>query len=101
LAIIVVVGLVITFATGSPLPFVGLLVLIPVASLGLGTVNTLSTAFRGKPVVYDVKIMPTDNPPSVPRSSPDGFCTECGAALGAGAQFCARCGTRRTLAAGI
>lgn len=103
LAIIVVVGLVITFETRSPWPFVVLLVLVPVVSVGFGIVNTLSTAFRGRPLIYDVKIFdqrqgpsnvatPTGNPSGDPPSSPAGFCTNCGRPRSAGARFCANCG---------
>ena len=60
MAIIAVAGLVISLAiyntTGSVGPFFWLLVLIPLAALGFGILNTLSTAFRGKPLAYDIKI---------------------------------------------
>ncbi len=59
MAIVVVVGLGITFATRSPRVFLGLVILVPVAALVLGIVNTISTAFSGKPLIYDVKIMQT------------------------------------------
>jgi hypothetical protein len=108
MAIVVVVGLGITFATGSPWVFLGLVILIPVAGLILGIVNTISTAFSGKPLIYDVKIMPTNSssgrevhPVSAPISSPAGFCSNCGGALTGGARFCAKCGTPRTQAVNI
>ena len=60
MAMIAVVGLVISLAiyntTGSVGPFFWLLVLIPVVALGFGILNTLSTAIRGKPLAYDIKI---------------------------------------------
>jgi len=96
MAIIVVVGLAISFSWRSPWPFLVLVVLVPVVLLGMGTLNTLSTAFRGKPLIYDVKVMPTDTTRNARPSSPGDFCVKCGAAFGAEAQFCSKCGTQRT-----
>lgn len=109
MAMIAVAGLVISLAiyntTGSVGPFFWLLVLIPLAALGFGILNTLSTAFRGKPLAYDIKIfdersgapnlsMPMGSPPGVSAPSPGGFCTNCGRLRSAGARFCTNCGAQ-------
>jgi hypothetical protein len=112
MAIIAVAGLAISLAiyntTGSVGPFFWLLVLIPAAALGFGILNILSTAFRGKPLAYDVKIfderpnvsMPVSNASRVPPVSPVGFCTNCGGPRSAGARFCTNCGAQHASAAG-
>jgi zinc-ribbon domain len=113
MTIIAIAGLVISLAiyntTGSVGPFFWLMVLIPVAALGFGILNTLSTAVRGKPLVYDVKIFderpnvsaPMSSPSGVPPVSPGGFCTNCGRPRSAGARFCTNCGAQHASAAGV
>jgi hypothetical protein len=115
MGIIVVLGLVISVViyntTDSVWPFIVLVILVPVVGLGFGILNTLSTAVRGKPLVYDVKIfderpsppnvsMPMGSPPGVSPSSPGGFCTNCGAPRIAAARFCTNCGAQHASAAG-
>ncbi|MGA9389619.1 MAG: zinc ribbon domain-containing protein [Candidatus Sulfotelmatobacter sp.] len=38
---------------------------------------------------------PVGPAPSAPNAPVNGFCTNCGTALGAGADFCTKCGARR------
>ncbi|MGA2113561.1 MAG: zinc ribbon domain-containing protein [Bryobacteraceae bacterium] len=114
--IVVFIGLIISFviysATDGVWPFFVLLVLIVAASLGMGILNTLSTAFTGKPFVYDVKVfderrsapnasVATGNPFGVPPSSPSGFCTNGGRPRSVGARFCTNCGAEHISAADI
>jgi hypothetical protein len=109
MGIVVVLGLVISVviynATDSVWPFFVLVILVPVVGLGFGILNTLSTAIRGKPLAYDVKIfderlsppnlsMPMGSPPGVSAPSPGGFCTNCGRLRSAGARFCTNCGAQ-------
>jgi predicted ferric reductase len=109
MGIVVVLGLVISVviynATDSVWPFFVLVILVPVVGLGFGILNTLSTAVRGKPLAYDVKIfderssspnvsMPMGSSPGVSASSPGGFCTNCGRPRNVAARFCTNCGAQ-------
>jgi len=47
---------IVSYATDNWLILIGLIVLYCVWSMGLGMLNLLSKAFRGKPIIYDGRI---------------------------------------------